>query len=176
MVKSVFKNKTEKKTFQIEIRFRSRGGVLEALRLHLTTWTDTGSLTVGPEGPLVRFDQSIPPLSLSRAEAGLRRSPPAIGGSVRETEVIYGFRGSRRSRRWVLRSREWTGSSAVSFAADGELREQSGFGATVVLDQNRVVGMVYGRMRGLLVDRTESGRPWWCRICRGSGGGCSCRR
>ena len=51
------------------------------------------------------------------------------------------------------------GSSAVSFAADGELREQSGFGATVVLDQNRVVGMVYGRMRVLLVERTESGRP-----------------
>ena len=118
----------------------------------------------------------LPPLSLSRAEAGLRRSPPAIGGSVRETEVIHGFRGSRRSRRWVLWSREWTGSSAVSFAADGELREQSGFGATVVLDQNRVVGMVYGRMRGLLVERTESGRPWWCRIGRGSGGGCSCRR
>ena len=76
----------------------------------------------------------------------------------------------------MLRSREWTGSSAVSFAADGELREQSGFGATVVLDQNRIVGMVYGRMRVLLVERTESGRPWWCRIGRGSGGGCSCQR
>ena len=139
-------------------------------------WRRRGSLTVGPRGPLVRFDQSIPPLSLSRAEAELRQSPPAIGGFVRETEAIHGLRGSRRSRRWVLRSRGWTGSSAVSFAADGELREQSVIGVMVIPDQHRVVGMVHGKMRKLLVERTESGRSWWCRIGRGSGGGRSCRR
>ena len=118
----------------------------------------------------------LPPLSLSRAEAGLRRSPPAIGGFVRETEAIHGLRGSRRSRRWVLWSRGWMGSSAMSFAADGELREQSVIGVMVILDQHRVVGMVHGKMRKLLVERMESGRPWWCRIGRGNGGGCRCRR
>ena len=132
---------------------------------------------MGPRGPLVRFDQSIPPSSSSaRTEARPRRSPPANGGSPRVPEGLDGSARLRRSFRWSLGRRGWKESSAVSFAADGELREQSGFGATVVLDQNRVVGMVYGRMRGLLVERTESGRPWWCRIGRGSGGGCSCRR
>ena len=74
----------------------------------------------------------------------------------------------------------WVGGDSVCCRRRAPRRRKasgkSGFGAAVVLDRNGVVGMVYGRMRGLLVERTESGRPWWCRIGRGSGGGCRCRR
>ena len=56
-----------------------------------------GSLTVGPLGPLVRFDQSPPPPSSSgRTEAGLRRSTSANGGSSQGPEGGDG--GSRRRR------------------------------------------------------------------------------
>ena len=51
-------------------------------------WVVAGSLTVGPSGPLVRFDQSpAPSFSSGRAEAELRRLPPTNGGSPRDSEA-----------------------------------------------------------------------------------------
>ena len=53
----VFKLKQKKKTIRLRIRLRARGYVLRVLRLHLKTrGGDAGSPTVGPGGPLVRFD------------------------------------------------------------------------------------------------------------------------
>ena len=79
-----------------------------------------GSLTVGPLGPLVRFDQSPPPPSSSgRTEAGLRRSTPANGGSSRGPEGGDGSARPGRSSRWSRRWRGWRESPAASSAADG---------------------------------------------------------
>ena len=172
----LFKLKQKRKRFGGEYAFgagETYWGITPSLN---PTWTGTGSLTVGPEGPLVRFDQSIPPSSSSaRMEARQRRSPPANGGSPRVPEGLDGSARLRRSFRWSLGRRGWKESSAVSFAAEG------GFGAKWLRGgggsrSKWSRGKVYGRMRGFLVERTKSGRPWWCRIGRGSGGGCRCRR
>ena len=131
---------------------------------------------MGPRGPLVRFDQSaLLLLPLSRAEAGLRRPTPASGGSSRPLEGGDGSARLGRFSRWSRGRQWWKKSSAVSFAAEG------GFGAKWLRGgggsrSKWSRGKVYGRMRGFLVERTKSGRPWWCRIGRGSGGGCRCRR
>jgi hypothetical protein len=88
----------------------------------------SGSLTVGPLGPLVRFDQSpAPPSSSGRAEAGLRRSTPANGGSLRGSEGGDGSASPGRSSRWLLGPRGWRESPAASSAADGV---SGGFGVS----------------------------------------------
>ena len=51
------------------------------------SWTGTGSLTVGPEGPLVRFDQS-PPSSFS---------VPSGGGTPAIAAGDWRFRSRNRS-------------------------------------------------------------------------------
>ena len=72
LVKSLFLNKTRKENVSGEIRFRSRGDVLGTYAPSLKTEkTARGSLTVGPEGPLVRFDRSsLLLLSSARRERG----------------------------------------------------------------------------------------------------------
>ena len=126
--KSVFLIKQKRKCFGGEYAFgagETYWGITPSLN---PTWTGTGSLTVGPEGPLVRFDQSIPPSSYSaRTEARQRRSSPANGGSPRVPEGLDGSARPRRSFRWSLGRRGWKESSAVSFAAEGS------FGSRVVL-------------------------------------------
>ena len=110
-----FLNKTRKENVSEEIRFRSRGDVLGTFALSLNqSGRARGSLTVGPGGPLVRFDRSPPPsLSFGRTGAELRRSsprtmapqghlragmdPPAQGGPPRGCWVGGGG-GSRRRR------------------------------------------------------------------------------
>ena len=82
----MFLNKTRKENVSGEIRFRSRGDVLGTYAPSLKTEkTARGSLTVGPEGPLVRFDRSsLPPLSLPE-----RWRPPAI--AVAERRLLEGI-------------------------------------------------------------------------------------
>ena len=76
-------------------------------------------MTVGPLGPLVRFDQSPTPSSSSvRAKAGFRRSPSTNGGSPRASEGRDGSAGPGRSSQWSLGSRGWRESPAASFAAE----------------------------------------------------------
>ena len=58
----------------------------------------------------------------------------------------------------------WVGGDGVSCRRRAPRRRKasgkSGFGAAVVLDRNGVVGMAHVKVRKLLVERTESGRPW----------------
>ena len=97
-------------------RGKRTGGITPSLN---PTWTGTRSLTVGPEGPLVRFDQSIPsPSSSARTEVRQRRSSPANDGFPRVPEGLDGSARPRRSFRWSLGRRGWKESSAVSFAAE----------------------------------------------------------
>ena len=85
--------------FRRGIRFRSGESVLGIIRLHLISHGQRGvSLTVGPPGPLVMFDQSPRVVSLlcpNRGEAtaivaGERRLPAGSrrSGWIRETEVV----------------------------------------------------------------------------------------
>ena len=74
---------------------------LRPLRLHLTTWTGAGSLTVGPPGPLVRFGQS--PAS-SPSSACARCSSPALPGRLRP-------RRAQRRRADPNFRRPWSSSS-----------------------------------------------------------------
>ena len=74
---------------------------------------------MGPGGPLVRFAYFFfPLLSLSRAEAELRRSSPVTGGSSRGPEGGDGSATPGRSSRWAP---GWWGRRelpAASFAAE----------------------------------------------------------
>ena len=77
-----------------------------------------GPLTMGPEGPLVRFDWSPSPSFLcARTVARLRRSPATNGGSSRASAGGDGTARPRRSFRWWLGRRRWQESLAASSAA-----------------------------------------------------------
>ena len=90
------------------------------MRLHLNRERALrGSLTVGPEGPLVRFDWSPSPSFLcARTVARLRRSPATNGGSSRASKGGDGTARPRRSSGWSLGRRRWKESPAASSAAE----------------------------------------------------------
>ena len=119
LVKTMFLNKTRKENVSRGIRFRSRGDVLGTYAPSLKTEKMArGSLTVGPEGPLVRFDRSpLPPLSLCPNGGGLRRSPSTNSGSSRAPEGGDGMARLGRSSWWSLGRRRWKESPAASSAA-----------------------------------------------------------
>ena len=131
---------------------------------------------MGPGGPLVRFDQSPSLFFLWPNKGGgsgdcrwrlaAPRGPPRVGMDPQDWAGPPGGR--------------WVGGDGVGCRRRASrwrrLREQSGFGATVVPDQNQAGGRAHGRKRELLVERVERGRLWWCRSGRGSGGGRSRRR
>ena len=78
-----------------------------------------GSLTVGPEGPLVRFDRFFPPSPLfCPTGAGLRRSPSTNGSSSRASKGGDGTARPRRSFGWLMGRRRWKESPAASSAAE----------------------------------------------------------
>ena len=120
LVKSLFLIKTRKKNVRDRIRFRSRGDVLGTYAPSLKTEkTARGSLTVGPEGPLVRFDRFFPPSPpFCPTGAGLRRSPSTNGSASRASRGGDGTARPRRSPRWLLGRRRWKESPAASSAAE----------------------------------------------------------
>ena len=89
------------------------------MRLHLNRERALrGLLTVGPEGPLARFDRSFPPsLLFFPTGAGLRRSPAANGRASRASKGGDGTARPRRSFRWWLGRRRWQESPTASSAA-----------------------------------------------------------
>ena len=127
---NLFLNKTRKKeNASAVIRLRSRENALGVLRLHLNKERALrGSLTVGREGPLVRFDRSFPPsLLFCPTGAGLRRSPATDGGSSRGSAGGNGTARPRRSFGWLKGRRRWKESPAASSSA-GE-----GYGGEVTI-------------------------------------------
>ena len=114
---SVFKIKQKKKNVSKKNTSKTYSGFTPPLT---PAWTGAGSLTVGPGGPLVRFDRSPPPPSSSgRMEAGLWRSTPAIGGSSRAPEGRDGSASLGQSSWWSRGWWGWRESPAASFEADG---------------------------------------------------------
>ena len=99
--------------------FRTRRRRTLEMRIHLTH-VDWGGVTdSGSRGPLVRFDQSIPPSSsFARTEARRRQSTPANGCSLRAPESRDGSSRPGRSSRWSLGRRGWRESPTMSFAAE----------------------------------------------------------
>ena len=93
------------KRFKRDYAFGAEKTYLRPLRLHLTTWTGAGSLTVGPPGPLVRFDQSpASSPSSARVERGSgdhRRRTVAPFGKLRPPADSGGRGGHSGSRRVV---------------------------------------------------------------------------
>ena len=162
--------------FQTRLRFRCRGGVLEALRLHLTTWTGAGSLTVGPPSPLVRFDQSpASSPSSARVERGSgdhRRRTVAPFGKLRpsvDSGGRGGYSGSRRviggggyRRRRAPRRREASGARWIWGYGGSRSKLSRGMGSR---EDEEVPGEENGEGEALVV-----------RNGRGRGGGCGCRR
>ena len=106
LVKTLFLNKTRKENVSGEIRFRSRGDVLGTYAPSLKTEkTARGSLTVGPEGPLVRFDRSSLSLLFSarreRDSGDRRRRTAAPRGHLR-AGMDWPDRGGPLGGRWVV--------------------------------------------------------------------------
>ena len=136
-----------------------------------------GSLTVGPLGPLVRFDQSPPPPSSpGRTEAGLRRSTPANDGSSRGPEGGDGSTKPGRSSRWSRRWRGWRESPAASSAADGSFGRFGALAYGGSPTQLRVWAAPHGRGEedgGAI----RTGGGLWLRLNGPEGGGgCTGRR
>ena len=124
------------------------------MRLHLNRERALrGSLTVGPEGPLVRFDRSFPPsLLFCPTGAGLRRSPATDGGSSRASAGGDGTARPRRSFGWLKGRRRWKESPAASSSAG----EGYGGEVTIVLRWSPIEFGQLGssaRLRGSF---------WWC--------------
>ena len=141
---------------------------------HVSTypaWTAPESLTVGPPGPLVRFDWSSLPSSFSvragRNSGEARRRTVAPFGKPRPPEVS-GDRGDPTGGRFGL----WGGRSCRRRAPQRTVAVgQSEFLAPAVPDQNRAGGWTHERERGFLVKRVERGRPWLRQTEPGGGGG-----
>ena len=123
------------------------------MRLHLNRERALrGSLTVGPEGPLVRFDRSFPPsLLFCPTGAGLRRSPATDGGSSRASAGGDGTARPRRSFGWLKGRRRWKESPAASSAAE----KSYGGEVTLVLRWSPIKAEVLGSSA-----RTR-GSYWW---------------
>ena len=116
-------NKNQKKETVRGLTLSPSEGVFGGIRFHLSQrgWT-RGSLTVGPLGPLVRFDQSpAPPSSSVRAGAGLRRSPSTNGGFPQDSEGRDRSASPGRSSQWSRGSWGQRGLPAASSAVDGGL-------------------------------------------------------
>ena len=175
--KFVFKIKIEKKTFQTGIHFRSGGNVLCGFTSSLKPrGGGAGSLTVGPGGPLVMFDQSpsLPFLWPNRGGSSddVRRRMAASFGK-RRPFVGSGDRDGHSGGRYGL----WGGRSCRRRASQRTVVVgQSGFSPAMSPDRNRARGWIHEVERKLLVKRVGRGRLWWRRNGRDSGGGWSCRR
>src|SRR4051812_16295618 len=104
----------------MRIRFRAEETYSGVMCFHLNTWTGAGSLTVGPRGPLVRFDRApfpLLPLPERGRDSGDRRrrlAPPggALGGGM-DPPLQGGPPGGRQaggdggSYRWRAPRRRW---------------------------------------------------------------------
>ena len=135
------------------------------MRFHLSHVDWTGSLTVGPGGPLVRFDQSNSPSSFSaRTAARQRRSTPANGGSSRAPDGRDGSARPGRSSRWSLGRRGWRESPAASSAAEEASGGFWGSGLQWFPIAYERLGSS-ARLRGVE----------WCRWMGGGGSGCDAR-
>ena len=133
------------------------------MRLHLNRERALrGSLTVGPEGPLVRFDRSFPPsLLFCPTGAGLLRSPATDGDSSRASAGGDGTARPRRSFGWLKGRRRWQESPAVSSSAG----EGYGGEVTIVL---RWSPIEFGQLGSSARLR---GRSWWRWIGKRVAGG-----
>ena len=120
LVKSLFLNKTRKENDSEENTLsQSRRRTREFAPSLRQRERSRGSLTVGPEGPLVRFDRFFPPSPLfCPTGAGLRRSPSTSGSASRASKGGDGTARPRRSFGWLMGRRRWKESPAASSAAE----------------------------------------------------------
>ena len=120
LVKLLFLNKTRKgKRFSRNTLSRQRKRTREFAPSLKQRERSRGSLTVGPEGPLVRFDRFFPPSPpFCPTGAGLRRSPSTNGSASRASKGGDGTARPRRSSGWLMGRRRWKESPAASSVAE----------------------------------------------------------